>query len=95
MSEQWTIDSIAHALPHSTTRQQFWTELNRTPVDQLPDVLRRWIAVAQEWVDAEPRIEALRQYYREHGRLPEDFEQSTVDITEQVLQDGRRGRGAA
>ena len=92
--KQWTIDGITHCLPHSVTRQRFLSEVNLAPLDGLPDVLARWIDVAQTWVDASPRLEKLRTYYAEHGQLPEELSVG-VDITSELLKGQGKGRGAA
>ncbi|MEU1628587.1 hypothetical protein ABZ746_25390 [Streptomyces sp. NPDC020096] len=93
-SEPWTIDSIAHALPHPVTRQQFLAEINLAPVDDLPNILQRWIRVAEDWTAAGPRLEALREHYQEHGTLPPDYETALVDLTHDI-QEQARSRGAA
>ncbi len=94
-SEPWTIDSIAHALPHPVTRQKFLAEINLAPVDQLPALLQRWIRVAQEWADAGPRIQALRDHYKQHGTLPADYEAALVDVTDELQKQAGHARGAA
>ena len=71
---EWTIDSIAHALPHPDARQNFLREVNLTPLPELPSVLAKWEWVAQEWTDATPRLEALRAYAIEHGTMPPEYE---------------------
>lgn len=97
-SEQnWTIDSIAHALPHSTLRQRFLSEAHLAPVAELHVVLARWTRVAEECVEAQPRIEAIRAYFKEHGTLPDELG-PFVDATDRIMRDaaeGRRERGAA
>lgn len=71
---EWTIDSIAHALPHPDARQNFLREVNLTPLPDLPGVLAKWERAAAEWVEAAPRIEALRAYVVEHGTMPPEYE---------------------
>lgn len=95
-SEQhWTIDSIAHALPHPLTRQKFLAEVNLAPVGELPAVLGRWVGVAQDWIEAQPRIEALRQHVKDHGGLPAEYESGLVDVTDRVVGEARDVRGVA
>ena len=75
MSEQpWTIDSIAHALPHPAVRMQFLSEINLAPVDQLQGVIDKWITIVGDWEAGRPRIETLRDYAVAHGgELPPEF----------------------
>jgi hypothetical protein len=70
----WTIDSIAHALPHPAVRMRFLSEINLAPVDQLQGVIDKWITVIDDWEAGRPRIEALREYALAHGgELPSEF----------------------
>ena len=99
MSETpWTIDTIAHALPHPTVRMRFLTEVNLAPVDQLQTVIDKWIDFVDRWEAGRPRLEALRAYAAEHdGELPPEYEATLVDVTDKVLAeaDAIRRRGAA
>ena len=97
MSEtRWTIDTIAHALPHPVTRQKFLTEINLAPVDQLQTVVDKWIAFVERWNAGRDHAEKLRDYFTEHGHLPPEYEATLVDVTEKVLEDAERiRRGAA
>ncbi|MEU2724039.1 hypothetical protein [Streptomyces smyrnaeus] len=74
MSEPWTIDSIAHALPHAENRQQFWRDMNLTPVDQLPDVIARWTRFVEQWHASKPGLDRLQTYVRDHGELPPQYQ---------------------
>jgi hypothetical protein len=81
MSTPWTIDAIAHALPHPDARQNFLREVNLTPLPELPGVLARWERVAAEWTEAAPRLEQLRAYTVEHGHLPPEYEAGLVEMS--------------
>ncbi|WP_051698505.1 Sec34-like family protein [Streptomyces albus] len=78
MSDQpWTIDTIAHALPHPDQRQRFWRDVNLTTLDQLPDVLQQWQRVAEETRNAQAQAEQLREYAEQHdGQLPADYRET-------------------
>ncbi|WP_367139679.1 MULTISPECIES: hypothetical protein [Streptomyces] len=39
----WTIDSIAHALPHPELRATFMQEVSFTDVQELPAIFERWV----------------------------------------------------
>ncbi|MEU9576081.1 hypothetical protein [Streptomyces chilikensis] len=97
MSEQpWTIDSIAHALPHPVTRQKFLTETNLTPVDQLPTVLARWVRFIEQWESGREHAEHLRDHFREFGRLPAEYAATVIDMNDQLQEDAQPPhRGAA
>lgn len=96
MSETpWTIDSIAHALPHPVTRQKFLTEVNLAPVDQLQVVIDKWVRFVTEWEAGRPRVEELRAYFKEHGHLPADYEATLVDVTDRIQADADRARRGA
>lgn len=95
-NEPWTIDSIAHALPHPVTRQKFLSEINLAPVDRLPDVIAKWVRFVEDWEAGRPRIEQLRDYVTANGHLPPEYEATLVDVTEQIQADAQRShRGAA
>ncbi|MEV8548352.1 hypothetical protein AB0L04_00655 [Streptomyces glaucescens] len=97
MREQtWTIDSIAHALPHPVTRQKFLAEVNLAPVDQLPTVVDKWVRFVEQWEAGRDHVERLRDHFKEHGHLPATYEATLVDVTDQILEDAERiRRGAA
>ncbi|MGP3976084.1 hypothetical protein ACTWQF_19200 [Streptomyces sp. 8N114] len=78
MSDQpWTIDSLAHALPHPDQRQQFWRDVNLTPVDQLPDTIARWQQHVERLQEALAHAERLRGC-TEHGdgQLPPEYRET-------------------
>lgn len=96
MSEQpWTIDSIAHALPHPVTRQRFLSEINLAPVDELQTVVDKWITFVERWESGRERNEQLRDHFTTHGHLPADYEATLVDVTDQVLAEAERIRQGA
>lgn len=96
MSEPWTIDGIAHALPHPELRATFMREVNFTPVDRLPAALEKWRRLVEDFDAQRPRAEALGSYYREHGQLPPDYEATLIDMTDALQADaGQHRRGAA
>lgn len=91
----WTIDSIAHALPHPVTRMKFLGEINLAPVDQLQAVVDKWIAFVERWEAGRDHAERLRDYFTEHGHLPPEYEATLVDVTDRVLADAERIRQGA
>ncbi|MER8269649.1 hypothetical protein ABT007_36315 [Streptomyces griseus] len=44
--EDWTVDRLHVALPHSASRQQLLQDVNLTPLEDLPAVLDGWAAAA-------------------------------------------------
>ncbi|WP_306340128.1 hypothetical protein [Streptomyces sp. AS13] len=99
--EDWTVDRLHVALPHSASRQQLLQDVNLTPIEDLPAVLDGWASAAEQLEAARPRIEAARAHMKTHGVLPDDLE--TRDVTADILRDAEpcqssrddRGRGAA
>ena len=75
MSEQpWTIDSIAHALPHPVTRQKFLAEINLAPVDELPDVIGKWVSLVERLAASKPALERVLHFAQTHnGELPPQY----------------------
>ncbi|MGE7437757.1 MULTISPECIES: hypothetical protein [Kitasatospora] len=79
--------------------------MNRAPVDELPAVLGRWVAVVEQQEADRVRLEGLRTHYLAHGELPSEVEAGSVDITGELLrwldqaplgtQPAPRARGAA
>ncbi|MFL3870589.1 hypothetical protein LT966_28810 [Streptomyces griseobrunneus] len=99
--EDWTVDRLHVALPHSASRQQLLQDVNLTPIEDLPHVLDGWAAAAEELESARPLIEEARARAAARGALPAELQ--TRDVTADVLRDaeprqnhqGDRGRGAA
>lgn len=81
MSSQWTIDAIAHALPHPELRQTFMREAHLAPIGELQQVFDRWTRFLADFEAERPRIEQLRQHVAEHGTLPADYEAGLVELT--------------
>lgn len=92
----WTIDAIAHALPHPELRATFQREVSFTEVSKLPAILDKWVDFIDRFEADRPRIEQLRDHVRRNGRLPADYEASLVDVSPEELR-ARAGqaRGAA
>ncbi|MFD3881190.1 hypothetical protein [Streptomyces microflavus] len=99
--EDWTVDRLHVALPHSASRQQLLQDVNLTPIEDLPDVLDSWAAAAEQLEAARPLIEEARARTAARGALPAELE--TRDVTADVMRDvgprperrGERGQGAA
>ncbi|GCD47764.1 hypothetical protein [Streptomyces paromomycinus] len=95
-SQPWTIDSIAHVLPHPELRATFMRDVSFTDVQCLPDILERWVRFIEDFEAGRPRVEKLRSHLRESGHLPADYEANLVDVgTEELRADADRSRGAA
>ncbi|MDT0453642.1 hypothetical protein [Streptomyces hesseae] len=96
-SQPWTIDSIAHALPHPELRATFMREASFTEVGELPAILDRWVRFIEEFEAGRDRLEYLRAAVRENGRLPETYTAGLVDVSEDELRAaaGHGSRGAA
>ncbi|MET8014729.1 hypothetical protein ABZU86_33585 [Streptomyces sp. NPDC005271] len=95
-SENWTIDSIAHALPHPELRAAFMQETSFTDVTKLPGILAKWVDFIERFEAERPRVEAVRDYYREHGQLPAEYETESADGAALYQQwKGQQQQGAA
>lgn len=75
MSEQaWTIDSIAHALPHPELRATFMRQATFTDVAKLPAILERWQRRVEAMQAAQPEIDRVRAYAETHdGETPSEY----------------------
>ncbi|WP_405434825.1 hypothetical protein [Streptomyces anulatus] len=99
--EDWTVDRLHVALPHSASRQQLLQDVNLTPIENLPAVLDGWAAAAERLESARPLIEAARAHMKVRGVLPAELE--ARDVTAEILDDAEprrerrndRGQGAA
>lgn len=93
--QPWTIDSIAHALPHPELRATFMREVSFTDVNELPDILGRWVDFIRKFEAERPRLDRLRTLVQDNGRLPTTYTAGLVDVTEGELRaaadQGRRG----
>lgn len=95
-SGAWTIDSIAHALPHPELRATFQREVSFTEVGKLPGIIEKWVDFIERIEAGKPRIEQLRAYFHENGHLPPEYEASLVDVSTNDLQRAAgQQRGAA
>ncbi|MEU2603236.1 hypothetical protein [Streptomyces albus] len=103
MSDQpWTIDSIAHALPHPELRASFTRDVNLAPVDQLPDVIARWTRLVEQWENSKPELDKIQSHVQAHGELPAEYrdtpeaEAQTATFLEQLRADAanRRQQGS-
>ncbi|MGD3108789.1 hypothetical protein [Streptomyces sp. YGL11-2] len=97
-TEPWTIDSIAHALPHSELRATFAREVSFTDVRELPAILDRWVNFIEQFEAGRDRVEQLRSLVQENGHLPPNYTASLIDVTPDELQGNTediRRRGAA
>ncbi|MGD3112435.1 hypothetical protein [Streptomyces sp. YGL11-2] len=97
-SEPWTLDSIAHALPHSELRATFMREVTFTDVRELPAIRNRWVAFSEQFEAGRDRVEQLRTLVRENGQLPTGYTASLIDVTPDELRadaEASRRRGAA
>ncbi|MER8002938.1 hypothetical protein [Streptomyces sp. NPDC095613] len=104
--EQWTVDRLHHALPHSALRQQLLHDVNLTPIEDLPAVLDRWARAVEQLEDAAPGIEAARIAAKVGHILPSHLTApgaGVTDRTSDILADADvrnrrsrdRGQGAA
>ncbi|MER7046744.1 hypothetical protein [Streptomyces jumonjinensis] len=98
--QQWTIDSIAHALPEPALRQQFLAEVNLAPLAAVPGVLDRWVSTVTEWQAAERRLDHIVDHIARHGEPPAGHQptdaaaDATDDFLQQLSASSREGRAA-
>lgn len=99
--QPWTVDAIAHALPHPELRQTFMRQVNLTPLPDLPAVLDKWVRFVGEWEAGQPEIEELRAYALEHdGQLPPEHQETPESVAgfedwEQRMAALKQGHSAA
>lgn len=95
----WTVDSIAHALPHSELRATFAHQVSFTNLRELPNILERWVEFIEDFEAGRDRVEQLRSLVRENGHLPATYTASLIDVTPDELrtaaEETSRRRGAA
>jgi len=100
MSDEWSIDTIVHALPSPDLRQQALRDIHLAPVDQLTQVVDKWRAIAVHWVNNEaPRIENARATAEATGKLPAEYDETLeasdrFDAWRQQMQQLRQQRQA-
>jgi hypothetical protein len=98
--EPWTIDRVTHALPLPDLRQDFLREVHLAPVDDVPDVVARWVSLIEDYEKGRPEVEAIRAYFLEHGELPPEHQptpesDATFAAWESQMAEAQRTRGAA
>ncbi|MFF7705695.1 hypothetical protein [Streptomyces lydicus] len=76
----WTVDSIAHALPHSELRATFMREVSFTDVRELPVILDRWVSFIEDFEASRDRVEQLRSLLHNNGHLPPNYTASLVQV---------------
>ncbi|WP_435059668.1 hypothetical protein [Streptomyces sp. bgisy060] len=82
-SDDWTPDSIAHALPDAGMRMEFVRQLNTTPLSGLAALGETWIKVIEDLKAAAERGRELHAYQRQHGgQLPEQY----TDVTDLIVE---------
>ncbi|MEW1653635.1 MULTISPECIES: hypothetical protein [unclassified Streptomyces] len=96
----WTVDGIAHALPHSELRATFLREIGFTDVRELPGLLDRWVRFIESFEADRERVEQLRTTLSGAGNLPATYRAGLLDVTTEELRSAAgdkdsRGRGAA
>lgn len=82
-SHAWTIDSISHALPYPELRATFQREVSFTEVSKLPVILERWVQFIGDIEAGRGELERVQSYVREHGRLPDGYDQETRESISQ------------
>ncbi|MGW3930380.1 hypothetical protein ACWECC_20095 [Streptomyces microflavus] len=81
-NEDWTPDSIAHALPDAGMRQEFWRQFNLTPLDRLKALGEKWVKTIQELEAAVERGRTVLAHQQQHGgQLPTAYS----DITDLIV----------
>ncbi|MGW0188132.1 hypothetical protein ACWDV7_20505 [Streptomyces sp. NPDC003362] len=77
MNDEWSIDTIVHALPFPDMRQQALRDIHLAPVDELTAVVDKWRAIAVHWATQEaPRIENALSTYEATGKLPAEYDET-------------------
>ncbi|MER7517816.1 hypothetical protein [Streptomyces sp. NPDC126499] len=101
-SHTWTIDSITHALPYPELRATFQQQVSFTEVSKLPDILARWVRFITDIEAGHAELERVRDHVREHGRLPDGYDQDTresvsryEEIKARIEAQRRQGHNAA
>ncbi|WP_199546366.1 hypothetical protein [Streptomyces sp. N35] len=101
MSQDWSIDTIVHALPSPELRQKALRDIHLAPLDQLARVVAKWQTIGERWKTTEqPRIDAARAHLEEHNTLPDEYTETEesaqgFDAWKQQMEQLRQQRGAA
>jgi hypothetical protein len=79
-TDPWTVDRIAHALPHPDARHEFLRLVHLTPIGDLPTLLARYVQAAEELLSVLPRARALAAQVHATGLDPEldEVDEETV-----------------
>lgn len=93
-SQDWTIDGIAHALGVPEQRMQFLRDINLTPLQDLPQVLDRWVRHVTALEGAKPAIDRVRAAAAAGEDLPAALQpdEASQDVVEQWRADAREAR---
>lgn len=70
-TDPWTVDRIAHALPHPDARHEFLRLVHLTPIGDLPVLLERYVEAAEKLIAGLPRARALADRIAATGQDPE------------------------
>ncbi|WP_037826644.1 hypothetical protein [Streptomyces sp. NRRL B-1347] len=76
-SGQWTIDTLAHAIPVAELRQDFLREAHLATLDDLPAVFAKWADVVARHEAVRPALNDLLEYAKtHHGELPAEYRET-------------------
>ncbi|MCQ1582427.1 hypothetical protein [Streptomyces parvus] len=82
-SDDWTPDSIAHALPDAGMRQEFWRQFNLTPLDGLKALGEKWVKAIEDLEGAVERGREVRAFQQQNGgQLPAEY----ADVTDLIAE---------
>ncbi|MFJ8737755.1 hypothetical protein OG948_27860 [Embleya sp. NBC_00888] len=93
-TDPWTVDRIAHALPHPEARHEFLRLVHLTPIGDLPGLLARYTHAAEELIAGLPHARALAAQVRATGKDP-DLDEVDEEIVRKWIARGRAQSSAA
>ncbi|MGC0417427.1 hypothetical protein [Embleya sp. AB8] len=93
-TDPWTVDRIAHALPHPEARHEFLRLVNLTPIGELPGLLARYVQAAEELIAGLPSARALAAQVRATGKDP-DLDEVDEEVVRKWISRGRAQSSAA
>ncbi|WP_406280885.1 hypothetical protein [Embleya sp. NBC_00896] len=93
-TDPWTVDRIAHALPHPDARHEFLRLVHLTPIGDLPLLLARYVQAAEELITALPHTRALAAQVRATGKDP-DLDEVDEETVRRWISLGRAQSSAA
>jgi hypothetical protein len=93
-SDPWTVDRIAHALPHPDARHEFLRLVHLTPIGDLPDLLDRYAQAAESLLAGLPHARALAAQTAATGKDPE-FDEVDEETVLEWISLGRAQSSAA